>query len=88
MGIPRSNRGHWRRWVVGALAAGGALSGALWGFYTWAEPVEMAAVPPAPLSSTAGAAFLRAYKALQAGQAQAAQEDLQGLEREATRSNR
>ncbi|WP_414401685.1 transglycosylase SLT domain-containing protein [Synechococcus sp. WC101] len=80
MGIPRSNRGRWRRWVVGALAAGGALSGALWGFYTWAEPVEMAAVPPAPLSSTAGAAFLRAYKALQAGQAQAALEDLQGLE--------
>ncbi|MFS8835509.1 transglycosylase SLT domain-containing protein [Synechococcus sp. WC101] len=62
------------------MAAGGALSGALWGFYTWAEPVEMAAVPPAPLSSTAGAAFLRAYKALQAGQAQAALEDLQGLE--------
>ncbi|MFS8775353.1 transglycosylase SLT domain-containing protein [Synechococcus sp. W65.1] len=75
-----SNRGRWRRWVVGALAAGGALSGALWGFYTWAEPVEMAAVPPAPLSSTAGAAFLRAYRALQAGQAQAALEDLQGLE--------
>jgi soluble lytic murein transglycosylase len=40
----------------------------------------MAAAPPAPLSSTSGAAFLRAYKALQAGQAQAALEHLQGLE--------
>ncbi len=69
-------------WVAGALAAGGALAGTLWGFYTssWAEPVEMAAVPPAPLALTSGAAFLRAYKALQAGQARMALEYLQGLE--------
>ncbi|MFS8901960.1 transglycosylase SLT domain-containing protein [Synechococcus sp. H60.2] len=72
----------WRQWVAAALAAGGVLGGALWGFYTssWAEPVEMAAVPPESPSSTSGAAFLRAYKALQGGQAQAALESLQGLE--------
>lgn len=86
MGILTSNQRRWTRWAAGVLAAGAALGGAVWGFYTssWAETAEVASAPedrdPTQLPQTSTTAFLRAYAALQAGQAQSALKDLQGLE--------
>lgn len=86
MGILTSSQRRWIRWAAGVLAAGAALGGAVWGFYTssWAETAEVASAPedrdPTQLPQTSTTAFLRAYAALQAGQAQSALKDLQGLE--------
>ena len=86
MGILTGSKRCWARWVAGVLAAGAALGGAIWGFYTssWAETVEVASAlegrDPVQLPHTSTTAFLRAYAALQAGQAQLALQGLQGLE--------
>lgn len=86
MGILTSSQRRWTRWAAGVLAAGAALGGAVWGFYTssWAETAEVASAPegrdPTQLPQTSTVAFLQAYAALQAGQAQSALKHLQGLE--------
>ncbi|MEN9261552.1 MAG: transglycosylase SLT domain-containing protein [Thermostichus sp. HHBFW_bins_43] len=72
--------------VTGVLMLGAALGGALWGSgaLSQAETVEVAStiegLDPTQLPQTSTAAFLQAYAALQAGQAESALRYLQGLE--------
>lgn len=89
MEILTNNKRLWAGLATGVLMTGSALGGAIWGswqadgdYRSQAEPLEVASNPldasQLPLTSTT--AFLQAYAALQAGQAESALRHVEGLE--------
>ncbi|MGQ9837303.1 MAG: lytic transglycosylase domain-containing protein [Cyanobacteriota bacterium] len=84
-----NNKRLWAGLVMGALMAGSALGGAIWGSWqgdgnsrSQAQPLEAAFNPDdaSQFPPTSITAFLQAYSALQAGQAESALQHLERLE--------